>query len=1055
MKERKDITINKNEIKEKKEKKRTGFIIGTLGFAAAAAIAVPLGLKGCSPKGYTVTFLTDDEVRNFEEKSMNVKDGTRVGDLKKELAPLDGYKFKGFFKDEACQDPFNDDDIVTKDTKIYIQYEEIEATIIFYSDSSMTDVIETVSVKFYSKFTNTFTPTKSDDDYARYTFRGWQTVIKDETGHFLTNDDLNNLSGEQLIALDADGDGTLELYAEYDTEAGYSIVVPDGLTVRRGSQILTSSNKVFEGDKLTINQDENSDWIINGFEVSGVNRDDSGIYTVTGNVKIEVTDVDHRYLIFTLSGDEYQVKGMKTEATETHIKIPAYHYNGKAITSIYSSAFKNNTAIAIVDIGENVKTISTSAFNGCTGLEKICIGERVTSIGTNAFENCNNLIEVDFLGTIDQWVSISFSNSISNPTQYSHSLKIKGELISQTTINVNVKKYAFFNVENIKNVVLSDSVTNIDSYAFYKFIGLQEIIISKTITSIGYDSFNNCISLTNVTILGKITKIDGYSFAGCTSLVTVDNIIENLTAISSNAFQNCTSLKYLNTGDTVTSISYDAFNGCSGLKEVVLGESMITVGRDAFRECSSLEKLTIGSNVTTLGYVTFYGCTKLSEVDFLGTVDQWASMNFPIEYTNPTCYSKSLKIQGKELTSATINAENISDYAFHNLTKLTKITLGENVKTIGRSAFEGCSKLTEVDFLGELEQWVSINFEYNAYSNPTYYSKSLNIKGKKLAGEISLNVPISAYAFRNITSLTKVTLGEKVTSIETATFRGCSGLQEIILGKNIESIGNYAFDSCSSLFNVTILGRITELGSYAFQNCSSLTNIDNIIENLISIPDYAFYGCSGIQKIIAENITSIGNYAFYGCSSLTSIDNLIKNLTNIPDRVFYGCSSLKEITIPEQIESIGSYAFNSCSGITSITILGKITSLGSYAFQRCSSLTNIDNIIENLTNIPYAAFYDCSGLTSIVIPKSISSIGITAFYNCNNLTTVYYGGTEEDWKLVSVGSSNTPLTSAKMYYYIDENPFEGDGAVTDGNYWHFDEVTGEPKVWTKEEIKED
>ena len=40
--------------------------------------------------------------------------------------------------------------------------------------------------------------------------------------------------------------------------------------------------------------------------------------------------------------------------------------------------------------------------------------------------------------------------------------------------------------------------------------------------------------------------------------------------------------------------------------------------------------------------------------------------------------------------------------------------------------------------------------------------------------------------------------------------------------------------------------------------------------SVISIGEYAFYGCSGLASVtIPESVTSIGNYAFYGCSSLT------------------------------------------------------------------------------------------------------------------------------------------------------------------------------------------
>ena len=59
----------------------------------------------------------------------------------------------------------------------------------------------------------------------------------------------------------------------------------------------------------------------------------------------------------------------------------------------------------------------------------------------------------------------------------------------------------------------------------------------------------------------------------------------------------------------------------------------------------------------------------------------------------------------------------------------------------------------------------------------------------------------------------------------------------------------------------------------------------------------------------------------------------------------------------------------------------------------------------------------CSGLTSIEIPNSVTSIGDVAFYNCSSLKDVYYTGTEEQWKKISIDSYNSELTSATIHYH--------------------------------------
>lgn len=42
-----------------------------------------------------------------------------------------------------------------------------------------------------------------------------------------------------------------------------------------------------------------------------------------------------------------------------------------------------------------------------------------------------------------------------------------------------------------------------------------------------------------------------------------------------------------------------------------------------------------------------------------------------------------------------------------------------------------------------------------------------------------------------------------------------------------------------------------------------------------------------------------------------------------------------------------------------------------------------------------------------------------AFYNCSGLKTAFYAGSEEQWKAISIGSSNSSLTSATRVYNSD------------------------------------
>ena len=61
-------------------------------------------------------------------------------------------------------------------------------------------------------------------------------------------------------------------------------------------------------------------------------------------------------------------------------------------------------------------------------------------------------------------------------------------------------------------------------------------------------------------------------------------------------------------------------------------------------------------------------------------------------------------------------------------------------------------------------------------------------------------------------------------------------------------------------------------------------------------------------------------------------------------------------------------------------------------------------------------------MTTVFIPKSVKQIGIAAFAK-SGLTTVYYGGSEAEWKNIQkIGDTATVLSKVTLYYDIDPEP---------------------------------
>lgn len=94
----------------------------------------------------------------------------------------------------------------------------------------------------------------------------------------------------------------------------------------------------------------------------------------------------------------------------TNIKIPS------TVTSIGNSAFESCTSLTDINIPESVTSIGHSAFKNCTGLTNVRIPASATTIEVETFFRCSNLTTVNYMGTIEQWNSISVAHDNYNLT---------------------------------------------------------------------------------------------------------------------------------------------------------------------------------------------------------------------------------------------------------------------------------------------------------------------------------------------------------------------------------------------------------------------------------------------------------------------------------------------------------------------------------------------------------------------------------------------------------------------------------------------------------------
>lgn len=240
--------------------------------------------------------------------------------------------------------------------------------------------------------------------------------------------------------------------------------------------------------------------------------------------------------------------------------------------------------------------------------------------------------EKDFTYTVE--------NGQATVASYTPSGEISPKLIIPSTLGgypvVHIGKGAFYELKNIKEIVLPDSVTDIGKEAFKDCSDLTNITIPDSVTSIGNYAFYGCTGLTSITIPNSVANIRGLAFSGCTGLMSISVDSKNKVY---HAFNNClieTATKTLIAGcktsviptdGSVTSIGSDAFNGCSRLTSVTIPDSVTVIGYEAFSDCTSLISITIPDSVTSIGIRAFSDCTSLKFIYYTGTAAQWAKIS--------------------------------------------------------------------------------------------------------------------------------------------------------------------------------------------------------------------------------------------------------------------------------------------------------------------------------------------------------------------------------------------------------------------------------------------
>ncbi len=357
---------------------------------------------------------------------------------------------------------------------------------------------------------------------------------------------------------------------------------------------------------------------------------------------------------------------------------------------------------------------------------------------------------------------------------------------------------------------------------------------------------------------GSLHNINQFAFLGCVNLeeVTLPNV-PNLT-IGMHAFENCENLQKVHNMDKVRWFADFCFNQN---KSLVGGNSA---------HVSDGSKLEFSANLANIGYVAFQGCENLKlysrhlpdNITSIGDMAFASCKGFDSYIVYPN--------------NPSLDIAHMATGVFLNCSNLQQVYIPSTTVTFGYMEFQGCSKLTDVNFYNAgAPAWTTdaVADEKPSAINETAYSANL------------VNVIANAFA-------------------------DCVALKD---------------ENFKRLYNTKLIG------STAFAGCKLMTDdsFNTLIKHFCDGNDQNNKNAGGGK--VLSNEPSLCDYtvpyrAFHGCDNLTTVDfrECENTVVRIDTEAFSNCDKITTVVLPVALTSMGDIVFANCTALQKVTVQNSV-----------------------------------------------------------------------------------------------------------------------------------